>query len=60
MVFVNKFIFISLIAAIGFFYGLLLFLSDYEENKCEMTYMFQYPQFVVSKWLVTEYINYNI
>ncbi|KAI4456728.1 negative regulator of vesicle formation-related [Holotrichia oblita] len=46
MVFLNKFIFISLLAACGFFYGLLLFLSDYEENKCEMTYMFQYPQFV--------------
>ncbi|KAI4456726.1 negative regulator of vesicle formation-related [Holotrichia oblita] len=36
----------DLYIACGFFYGLLLFLSDYEENKCEMTYMFQYPQFV--------------
>ncbi|RZB38772.1 GPI inositol-deacylase [Asbolus verrucosus] len=26
--------------------GLLTFISDHEENKCDMTFMFEYPQFV--------------
>lgn len=53
MIFLNGYIFISLLATFGFFYGLLVFMSDYGENKCEMTYMFQYPQFVVSTFKVT-------
>nr|XP_022917205.1 GPI inositol-deacylase [Onthophagus taurus] len=44
--FINGFILISILCTIGFIYGLLMFLSDFEPNKCEMTYMFEYPQFV--------------
>ncbi|KRT81140.1 hydrolase, partial [Oryctes borbonicus] len=61
MVFINKFVFISLLTTIGFLYGLLLFLSDYEENKCEMTYMFQYPQFVrISMKIDNQFKKYGL
>ena len=48
MALINSIIFISILCTIGYFYSFFTFMSDYEENKCEMTYMFQYPQFVVS------------
>lgn len=44
---INGFIVFSLIVTLLYFVGLLSFINDHEENKCEMTYMFEYPQFVV-------------
>lgn len=29
--------------------GLSNYLTDFEKNTCEMTYMFEYPQYVVCK-----------
>lgn len=48
MYIVNVFIILCLSLTFSYFIGILTFITDYEENKCEMTYMFQYPQFVVS------------
>jgi hypothetical protein len=45
---INGFIIFSLFITIAYFVGLLVFINDHEENKCEMTYMFEFPQFVVS------------
>lgn len=38
--------------AIAFFYifGAARYITDFEENTCEMTYMFEYPQYVVRKY----------
>lgn len=54
----------ALIALIIYFYGILVTITSMEKNDCKMTYMFEYPQFVVSKkisrlhlfWL--EYFHY--
>lgn len=46
---ISGFIIICLLITFGFFVGLLYFLTDYETEKCEVTYMFEYPQYVVSK-----------
>ncbi|XP_018322176.1 GPI inositol-deacylase [Agrilus planipennis] len=46
MAFINVFIIICLLVVSQFLLGILVFLSDKKENKCEMTYMFEYPQFV--------------
>ncbi|KAJ8946172.1 hypothetical protein NQ318_004425 [Aromia moschata] len=43
---ISGFIVISLILVMGYGIGLLNFLNDFVEDKCEMTYMFEYPQFV--------------
>ncbi|KAK5640976.1 hypothetical protein RI129_009523 [Pyrocoelia pectoralis] len=43
---VSGFFICSLIVTIGYILGMLVFLNDYEENRCEMTYMYEYPQFV--------------
>ncbi|XP_066139932.1 GPI inositol-deacylase [Euwallacea fornicatus] len=38
---------ISLLATLFYIAGLVFFLTDHERNdKCEMTYMFEYPQYV--------------
>ena len=29
--------------------GAARYITDFEENTCEMTYMFEYPQYVVGK-----------
>lgn len=44
---VNGPILLSLAFTVVFLAGLVSFLTDYETGKCEMTYMFEYPQFVV-------------
>lgn len=44
---INGYILLCVSLAFAYIIGLLTFLTDHEENKCEMTYMFQYPQFVV-------------
>lgn len=39
----------ALIALIIYFYGILVTITSVEKNECKMTYMFEYPQFVVSR-----------
>lgn len=39
---------VSFIATIFFLLGVHHFITNVEENGCEMTFMFEYPQFVVS------------
>ena len=41
-------IYISILLFLCFGYGIYDFLTGFEENGCEMTYMYEYPQFVVS------------
>lgn len=40
---------VALIALLIYLYGFLITITTQEKNTCEMTYMFEYPQFVVSK-----------
>jgi glycosylphosphatidylinositol deacylase len=44
----GPFVVFSGIVFVIFMLGLHNFLTNNEENGCEMTYMFEYPQFVVS------------
>lgn len=30
--------------------GVVRYITDFEENTCDMTYMFEYPQYVVRKY----------
>ncbi|KAJ8975495.1 hypothetical protein NQ317_016371 [Molorchus minor] len=46
MIPVNGFIFTCLVIVFAYGIGLLHFLNGSTEDKCEMTYMFEYPQFV--------------
>lgn len=40
---------LCLLAALCYAAGLIFFLTDHEpDDRCEMTYMFEYPQYVVS------------
>lgn len=41
---------VALIALIIYFYGILVTIQSVEKNDCKMTYMFEYPQFVVSAY----------
>lgn len=43
---VSGFILSSLIVTLAYLFGVLIFLKDHEVNRCEMTYMYEYPQFV--------------
>lgn len=46
---INKlFLAISLVSLLLYLYGILTSIINVEENSCKMTYMFEYPQFVVS------------
>lgn len=47
MSFISPFLIITLLLASAYILGIFIFMTDYEENKCEMTYMFEYPQYVV-------------
>lgn len=31
--------------------GVARYVTDFDENSCGMTYMFEYPQYVVSKYV---------
>lgn len=42
------FIVICISITFAYFLGLAYFLSDFESEECMPTYMFEYPQFVVS------------
>jgi hypothetical protein len=48
MAVVGAFVIFSGIVFVIFMLGLHNFLTNNEENGCEMTYMFEYPQFVAS------------
>lgn len=39
---------VALVALIIYIYGILVTITSVEKNNCRMTYMFEYPQFVVS------------
>lgn len=39
---------VALIALAIYMYGVLIAITTPEKNTCQMTYMFEYPQFVVS------------
>uniref|UniRef100_A0A1Y1N8T0 GPI inositol-deacylase n=1 Tax=Photinus pyralis TaxID=7054 RepID=A0A1Y1N8T0_PHOPY len=43
---VSGFILSSVIVTLAYLFGILIFLKDHEVNRCEMTYMYEYPQFV--------------
>lgn len=43
---------VALIALIIYMYGVLITITTQEKNTCEMTYMFEYPQFVVSNLVI--------
>lgn len=40
----------SLISLCFYLYGVLITISYNEKNACKMTYMYEYPQFVVSSF----------
>jgi hypothetical protein len=42
------FILISLFALCCFLYGIIITITKVEQNSCKMTYMYSYPQFIVS------------
>ncbi|XP_057660044.1 GPI inositol-deacylase isoform X1 [Diorhabda carinulata] len=58
---INPFIIFSLLLAFAYILGLLKFLTEYEEDKCEMTYMFEYPQYVkISNKADSEFKKYGL
>ena len=50
-------ILLSISLSIFFLYtiGVARFLTDHEENTCDMTYMFEYPQYVVRTRLIFKF-----
>lgn len=44
----DAFVVLSAFVFFSYLLGLHKFLSKYGDNGCEMTYMYEYPQFVVS------------
>ena len=42
-----------------FIFGLHGYFSDFEENKCQMTYMYEYPQYLVSIILILNLSLFN-
>lgn len=42
------FLFLMLILLL-YIFGAALYITDFEDNTCDMTYMFEYPQYVVCK-----------
>ena len=46
---INKiFLVISLFCLCFYLYGIVVTLTRNEKNMCKMTYMYEYPQFIVS------------
>ncbi|XP_068084428.1 GPI inositol-deacylase isoform X2 [Anabrus simplex] len=59
----NGFVGISVVIFICFILGLHNFLTNFEENGCEMTYMFEYPQYVkisLSPNITKHYSRYGL
>lgn len=46
---------VALIALTIYLYGVIIAITTPEKNNCQMTYMFEYPQFVVC--MIHEYMN---
>lgn len=46
---------VALCTLLFYLYGMLVSITTIEPNDCKMTYMFEYPQFVVSL-IITFYI----
>ncbi|CAG9812524.1 unnamed protein product [Phaedon cochleariae] len=58
---VGGFILLSLIITCFYFVGLLKFLIDHDENKCGMTYMYEFPQFVrIANKVDKQYRKYGL
>lgn len=47
----------ALLALIIYLYGVLITITTRDENVCQMTYMFEYPQFVVSIQRIKRKLN---
>ncbi|XP_060536701.1 GPI inositol-deacylase isoform X2 [Cylas formicarius] len=62
MKFAGIFISLSTIVALLYFFGVLFFLSDHEpHDNCQMTYMFEYPQYIrISQSIDRKYPNYGL
>ncbi|KAG8230005.1 hypothetical protein J437_LFUL008446 [Ladona fulva] len=60
---VNLFVILSAVLFLGFLLGTVDYLVNHEENKCEMTYMFEYPQYVrivLPSEVAQSYPRYNL
>lgn len=58
---INGFIIVSLFITTAYFIGILQFLGDFENGKCEMTYMFESIQFVrIANKADAEYGRYGL
>ncbi|XP_050513961.1 GPI inositol-deacylase [Diabrotica virgifera virgifera] len=58
---ISLYVFVSLILACSYIIGILKFLSENEEDRCEMTYMFEYPQYVkISNKADKEFRKYGL
>ena len=44
----------SLCSLLLVMYGLLITITKIEENRCKLTYMYEYPQFVVSRFRIKD------
>lgn len=55
---INGFIILCLISTTAYVIGLLSFFADNEKDKCDMTYMFELPQYVVSSFIIFFFIIY--
>lgn len=55
-------LFFCLLLTVFYIVGLLVFLTDHEPgNNCEMTYMFEYPQYVrISQEIDEQYVKYGL
>lgn len=43
---------VALLTLLFYLYGMLVSITSIEKNDCKMTYMFEYPQFVVNTHLL--------
>lgn len=43
---------VALLTLLFYLYGMLVSITSMEKNDCKMTYMFEYPQFVVNTHLL--------
>lgn len=48
----------ALITLVIYFYGVLVTITSIEKNECKMTYMFEYPQFVVSLLIKSFFVHF--
>ena len=48
VIYIILFLFLMLIFLL-YILGTARYITDFEENTCDMTYMFEYPQYVVCK-----------